>query len=43
MPIHHAIWRVGERPTPRNATRLTSEQLLEDMIVPDPRILSAES
>lgn len=42
MPIHHAIWRVGETPTPLNSTRLTSEQQLEDMIVRDPRILSSE-
>lgn len=42
MPIHHAIWRVGETPTPLNTTRLTSEQQLEDMIVRDPRILSSE-
>ena len=42
MPIHHAIWRVGETPTPLNTTRLTSEQQLEEMIVRDPRILSSE-
>ncbi len=42
MPIHHAIWRVGETPTPLNTSRLTSEQQLEDMIVRDPRILSSE-
>jgi len=42
MPIHHAIWRVGQTPTPLNTTRLTSEQQLEDMIVRDPRILSSE-
>lgn len=42
MPIHHAIWRVGETPTPLNTARLTSEQQLEDMIVRDPRILSSE-
>lgn len=42
MPIHHAIWRVGELPEPLTTTRLSSEQQLEDMIVRDPRILSSE-
>ena len=42
MPIHHAIWRVGEQPAPLVASRLASEQQLEDMIVRDPRILSSE-
>lgn len=42
MPIHHAIWRVGEIPTSLNITRLSSEQQLEEMIVRDPRILSSE-
>lgn len=42
MPIHHAIWRVGEQPAPLVSSRLASEQQLEDMIVRDPRILSSE-
>jgi hypothetical protein len=42
MPIHHAIWRVGETPELLSSTRLTSEQQLEEMIVRDPRILSSE-
>lgn len=42
MPIHHAIWRVGEIPTSLNITRLSSEQQLEEMIVRDSRILSSE-
>ena len=42
MPIHHAIWRVGEQPAPLTSGRLASEQQLEDMIVRDPRILSNE-
>ncbi len=42
MPIHHAIWRVGEQPAPLVYSRLASEQQLEDMIVRDPRILSSE-
>lgn len=42
MPIEHAIWTVGDQPTPLTATRLPSEQTLEEMIVRDPRILSSE-
>ena len=42
MPIQHAIWQVGESPTPLAASKLPSEQLLEDMIVKDPRILGNE-
>lgn len=42
MPIHHAIWRVGEQPASLVSSRLTSEQQLEDMIVREPRILSSE-
>jgi len=41
MPIHHAIWCVGEQPAPLSS-RLASEQQLEDMIVREPRILSSE-
>lgn len=42
MPIHHAIWKVGDLPTPLNVGKLASEQLLENMIAKDPRILSNE-
>ncbi|NDY93379.1 endonuclease NucS domain-containing protein [Ideonella livida] len=42
MPIHHAIWKVGEQPAPLVSSHLASEQQLEDMIVRDPRILSSE-
>ncbi len=42
MPLHHTIWRVGDNPTPLSASRLNSEQLLEEMITRDPRILSSE-
>lgn len=42
MPIHHAIWRVGEQPAPLVSSRLASEQQLEDMIVRDSRVLSSE-
>jgi hypothetical protein len=40
MPIQHAIWTVGDEPIPLSASRLPSEQKLEEMIVRDPRILS---
>lgn len=40
MPISHAIWTVGANPAPLGLTRLPSEQLLEDMIVRQPGILS---
>lgn len=42
MPIQHAIWTVGDAPKPLTASRLPSEQTLEEMIVRDPRILSSE-
>lgn len=42
MPVQHAIWQIGTSPTPLTATKLPSEQMLEDMIVKDPRILSNE-
>lgn len=42
MPIQHAIWKVGEKPLLLSASRLPSEQKLEEMIVSDPRILSSE-
>jgi hypothetical protein len=42
MPIQHAIWKVGAQPTPLSSNKLASEQTLEDMIVSEPGILSAE-
>lgn len=42
MPIHHAIWTVGDKPAPLPSSRLPSEQKLEEMIVSDSRILSSE-
>ncbi|MCS6328561.1 MAG: DUF91 domain-containing protein [Nitrospira sp.] len=42
MPIQHAIWKVGDKPTLLTTSRLAREQQLEDMIVTDPRILSNE-
>lgn len=41
MPIKHAIWKVGSQPMQLSAGQLPSEQLLEDMIVRDPNILSS--
>ena len=38
MPIQHAIWKVGDKPSALSASRLVSEQKLEEMIVLDPRI-----
>ena len=42
MPIQHAIWKVGDKPTRLSRGRLVSEQKLEEMIVRDPEILSSE-
>jgi hypothetical protein len=42
MPIQHAIWTVSDNPKQLTAGRLPNEQLLEDMIIRDPRILSTE-
>ncbi|NPE51784.1 DUF91 domain-containing protein [Dickeya dadantii] len=40
MPVHHAIWRVGENPQPLSISKLASEKLLQKMIIQDPAILS---
>jgi hypothetical protein len=40
MTLHHAIWTVGANPAPLAAAQLPSEQLLEDMIVAAPQMLS---
>lgn len=42
MPIKHAIWKVGPKPSPLSTTTLINEQQLEDMIVVTPQILSGE-
>lgn len=42
MPIRHAIWKVGAHPVPLAESSLMSEQLLEEMIVAAPRLLSDE-
>lgn len=40
MPIKHAIWKVGNSADRLVEGSLASEQILEEMIVSDPRILS---
>ena len=40
MTLHHAIWAVGANPLPLAVAQLPSEQLLEDMIVAAPQMLS---
>jgi hypothetical protein len=42
MPIEHSIWRVGQKPAALSRGSLPSEQLLEEMIVAAPEILSNE-
>src|ERR1700741_2112895 len=42
MPVNHEIWTVGAQPSQLITGRLASEQLLEEMIIRDPRILSNE-
>jgi len=42
MPIQHAVWTVSQNPTEIQQGTLPSEQMLEDMIVRQPRILSSE-
>jgi hypothetical protein len=42
MPIKHAIWKVGKQPERLPESSLETEQVLEEMILSDPRILSNE-
>jgi hypothetical protein len=42
MPIRHAIWKVAAQPVPLIESSLVSEQLLEEMIIAAPRLLSDE-
>ena len=42
MPIHHSIWKVGAKPQLLEESKLANEQSLEEMIVADPGMLSAE-
>lgn len=42
MPIRNSIWKIGTKPQPLVESSLTSEQLLEDMIVASPSIVSDE-
>ena len=40
MPLRHALWTVGRTPTPIMEAKLPSEDVLEDMIVARPDMLS---
>ena len=40
MTLHHAIWTVGSNPIPFARATLSSEQVLEEMIVAAPQMLS---
>ena len=42
MPIRTAIWKVAHPPVPLADSSLSTEQLLEDMIVASPGLLSDE-
>lgn len=42
MPIQHALWTVSRNPGMLSGGKLQSEQLLQDMILAEPRILSPE-
>ena len=42
MPIRHAVWKVAAQPQPLAKSSLAQEQLLEEMIVAAPRMLSDE-
>src|SRR5438046_5339999 len=42
MPVRHAIWKVAAEPRPLDESSLVKEQLLEDMIVANPKIVSDE-
>ena len=42
MPIRTALWKIGPQPRPLVESSLLKEQVLENMIVSDPRILSDE-
>lgn len=42
MPIRTALWKVGAKPQPLTEAGLANEQLLEEMIVAAPQLLSDE-
>src|SRR6266478_9700100 len=42
MPIRTALWKVGQQPKSLGESTLAKEQLLEEMIVTAPRLLSDE-
>ncbi len=42
MPVQTALWKVGETPERLKAASLSSEKLLETMILAAPQLLSDE-
>ncbi len=42
MPIRTALWKVGAKPQALSEAKLANEQLLEEMIIASPRLLSDE-
>lgn len=42
MPIKTHLWKVGEKPQVLAESRLARENLLEEMIIQEPRMLSDE-
>lgn len=42
MPVRTALWKVGSKPEQLGETNLATEQLLENMIVASPKLLSDE-
>src|SRR5438034_9345886 len=42
MPIRTALWKVSQQPKPLAESTLAKDQLLEEMIVAAPRLLSDE-
>src|SRR6266540_1445775 len=42
MPVRQAIWRVSTAPQPLEESTLSNEEMLEQMIVKDSRIISDE-
>jgi len=42
MPVKHAIWTIGKLPAALLPSKLSDEDLLEEMIVNSPEILSTQ-
>ncbi|MDA3919699.1 MAG: hypothetical protein PF501_03280 [Salinisphaera sp.] len=42
MPVRNTIWKVGAQPQLLKEAKLPSEQTLEQMIVAEPAVLSAD-